>query len=195
VNTTERDVRGQRPLIMVVDDNPEFLSGIELTLEMEGYQVWTALNGQAALDQLKAAFFDQDRVSSAMDRLPALMLVDIMMPVMDGYTLYEEMRANPYLNHIPFIFLTAKSSDTDIRYGKELGADDYLTKLASTEDILSTIRGKMRRAEQQRSLATQFAGESGRFPEGARILVIALAIALLIVGCFLGVLIAANWFG
>jgi CheY-like chemotaxis protein len=184
----------QKALIMVVDDNPEFLSGIELTLEMEGYRVWTVKNGQDALDQLKQAFLDEDQKGARMDRLPDLMLVDIMMPVMDGYALYDQMRDNPYLNHIPFVFLTAKSSDEDIRYGKELGAEDYLTKLAPTEDVLATIRGKLKRVEQQRTLATQFTGSRMGIPEGVRLLVIAVVAGLLLIGCILGLLLAVNLF-
>jgi CheY-like chemotaxis protein len=182
--------QNQHTLIMVVDDNPEFLSGIELTLEMEGYQVWTATNGQDALDQLKAAFLGDEGKAS---QLPDLIVVDIMMPVMDGYALYDEMRANPYLNHIPFIFLTAKSGDEDIRYGKELGADDYLTKLASTEDILATIRGKLKRVEQQRELATQFTGGPREPTAAGRILFFILVIVVLIIGCVLGIIIAASF--
>ena len=189
MSTKQQNTQSSKALIMVVDDNPEFLNGIGLTLEMEGYQVWTAIDGQDALDQLKAAFLGEEGDKK---RLPDLILVDIMMPVMDGYALYDEMRSNPYLNHIPFIFLTAKSAKEDIRYGKELGADDYLTKLASSEDIMSTIRGKLRRVEQQRALAAQFTGDPRRSVEGVRVLLIALVIGLLVVGCGLGILVATN---
>jgi CheY-like chemotaxis protein len=190
MSTREQNAQSKKTLIMVVDDNTEFLNGIGLTLEMEGYQIWTATDGQDALDQLKAAFLAEGVGEKT--RLPELILVDIMMPVMDGYALYDEMRSNPYLNHIPFIFLTAKSAEEDIRYGKELGADDYLTKLASSEDVLATIRGKLKRAEQQRALAAQFTGDPGKPVEGARVLLIALVIVLLAVGCGLGILLATN---
>jgi len=190
MSTREQNAQSEKTLIMVVDDNPEFLNGIGLTLEMEGYQIWTATDGQDALDQLKAAFLAEG--VGERTRLPELILVDIMMPVMDGYALYDEMRSNPYLNHIPFIFLTAKSAEEDIRHGKELGADDYLTKLASSEDVLATIRGKLKRAEQRRALAAQFTGDPGRPVEGARVLLIALVIVLLVVGCGLGILLATN---
>jgi CheY-like chemotaxis protein len=190
MSTREQNAQSKKTLIVVVDDNTEFLNGIGLTLEMEGYQIWTATDGQDALDQLKAAFLAEGVGEKT--RLPELILVDIMMPVMDGYALYDEMRSNPYLNHIPFIFLTAKSAEEDIRYGKELGADDYLTKLASSEDVLATIRGKLKRAEQQRALAAQFTGDPGKPVEGARVLLIALVIVLLAVGCGLGILLATN---
>ncbi len=180
----------EQPLIMVVDDNPEFLDGIRLTLEMEGYEVCTAINGQEALDRLKAVFLGDEAAAGGLTRLPDLVLVDIMMPVMDGYALYEEMRANPYLNHIPLVFLTAKSAEEDVRYGKELGADDYLTKLASSEDVLATIRGKLRRVAQQRSLAQQFTGDPAEVVGGSRVLLMAAVVALVLLGCAAGIVLA-----
>lgn len=152
-------------LIMIVDDNPEFLKGLEFTLEMEGFKVWKATNGQHALDELQSVFQEGGEPGSTMERLPDLILVDIMMPVMDGYTLYDRLRANPYTNHIPVIFLTAKDSEMDIRYGKALGSDDYLTKLAPTEDILASIRGKLNRIQQRRALAAQYSQEDEGFNE------------------------------
>jgi DNA-binding response OmpR family regulator len=148
---------------MLVDDNPEFLKGLEFTLEMEGFRVWKASNGQHALDELKTVFQDNAGSGSVKERLPDLILVDIMMPVMDGYALYERLRSNPYTNHIPVIFLTAKDSELDIRYGKELGSEDYLTKLASTEDILASIKGKLTRIQQRRALAAQYNQEEESF--------------------------------
>jgi len=194
MSTPEQNAHDDRALIMVVDDNPEFLSGIELTLEMEGYKVWTVMNGQEALDQLKAVFMGDGGAAAGATRLPDLILADIMMPVMDGYELYQEMRANPYLNHIPFVFLTAKSGDVDIRHGKELGADDYLTKLASAEDILATVRGKLKRVEQQRTLAAQFTGDLGGPLEGGRVLLLVLVVALVTIGCVVGIIIANGLF-
>ena len=137
------------PLIMVIDDNLEFLKAIQLTLEMEGYRVITAPNGQAALDKLQAGFKAQVQKPALLKRLPDLILADIMMPLMDGYNFFERVRANPYLNHIPVVFITAKSSREEVRHGKELGADDYLTKPFSPEDLLAVVRGKLKRREQQ----------------------------------------------
>jgi len=137
--------------ILIVDDNPEFLGGLKLTLEMENYIVDTAINGKDAIEKLQIA------IESNASHIPDLILTDIMMPVMDGYEFYETVRANPYTNHIPVIFLTAKDSDADIRLGKELGSEDYLTKLASTDEILASIRGKLARIEQRRALLGQVA--------------------------------------
>jgi len=165
MNTDIRDNQSQEALIMVVDDNPEFLKGLAFTLEMEGFKVWKAANGQQALDELEAVFHENAEPGTTMERLPDLILVDIMMPVMDGYELYDRLRANPYTNHIPLIFLTAKDSETDIRRGKVLGSDDYLTKLAPTEDILASIKGKLNRIQQRRDLAAQYNREEAGFNE------------------------------
>lgn len=137
--------------IMIVDDNQAFLNGLKLTLEMENYAVVPATDGQQALDMLNSALGGQN----GSPPLPDLILTDIMMPGIDGYAFYERVRSNPYTNHIPIIFLTAKDSDADIRYGKELGSEDYLTKLASTEEILASVRGKLARIEQRRALLGQ----------------------------------------
>ena len=178
MDSTEQTNQKPSPLILVVDDNLEFLSGVELTLSMEGYQVWTATNGQEALYKLQAAFQGKEKEEVSQDRLPDLILADIMMPLMDGHNFYERVVANPYLNHIPFIFLTAKSSPEDIRYGKELGADDYLTKPFSPEDLLASIRGKLRRVEQRRTLTSQLFGDSSK--SGGVVLLIVILAALII---------------
>ncbi len=145
-----------KALIMVIDDNQDFLGGIQLTLEMEGYKVWTAQNGQEALNALKEAFLKASQEggeNAGRKSLPNLILADIMMPELDGYALYKQAQINPYLNHIPFIFLTAKTADEDIRYGKELGVDDYFSKLAPVEDLLASVRGKLKRLEEQQFYA------------------------------------------
>ncbi|MCK6629655.1 MAG: response regulator [Anaerolineae bacterium] len=177
-----------RPLILVVDDNPEYLNGIKLTLEMEGFKVITAKDGQQALDRLHAIPIGQSQASPETKRLPDLILADIMMPTMDGYELYDRIRAHPYTNHIPFIFLTAKSGDEDVRLGKELGAEDYLSKLASTEDLLASIRGKLNRAVQRRTVMTEFHDEMGQSGNIGGIILLVVIILLIILAFYLGTL-------
>jgi len=121
--------------ILVVDDEPRFLNGIRLILEAEGYQVLTAGDGVEALVVLQSQPVD-------------LILADIAMPRMNGYQLYERVRENPQWVAVPFIFLTARVLDSDVRYGKEMGVDDYLTKPIEAEDILAAVRGKLRRIRQ-----------------------------------------------
>ncbi len=121
--------------ILVVDDEPHLLEGIRLTLEAASYTVLTARDGIKALAVLQSHPVD-------------MVLADIAMPRMNGYQLYQRVRENPQWVKIPFIFLTARAMDSDVRYGKELGADDYLTKPFDPEDLLAVVRGKLRRARQ-----------------------------------------------
>jgi DNA-binding response OmpR family regulator len=119
--------------ILVVDDQPELLIGFQLTLEAAGYAVLLAEDGHIALQKLRRTAID-------------LILADIAMPEMNGYQLYEHVRANPDLVRIPFLFLTARALTSDVRYGKMLGVDDYLTKPIKPEDLLAAVAGRLRRA-------------------------------------------------
>ena len=121
--------------ILVVDDEPNFLDNIRLALEAEGYRVLSAGNGVEALAVLHSQPVN-------------LILSDIAMPDMNGYQLYERVRERPQWLTIPFVFLTARKLDSDIRYGKELGVDGYLTKPIRAADLLAVVRGKLRRAQQ-----------------------------------------------
>jgi DNA-binding response OmpR family regulator len=121
--------------ILVIDDEPDLLASITLALEAEAYQALTAGNGLEALEILQKQPVN-------------LILADIAMPDMNGYQLYERVRARPEWVTIPFVFLTARAMDSDIRYGKELGVDDYLTKPIRAADLLAVVRGKLRRAQQ-----------------------------------------------
>ena len=120
--------------ILVIDDQPTVRKILILTLEAKGYRVVTASDGIEALDVLKAQPVD-------------LILADIAMPRMNGYQLYEQVVENPQWVAIPFLFLTARALDSDIRYGRALGVDDYLTKPIKPADLLATVRGKLRRAQ------------------------------------------------
>ena len=121
--------------ILVVDDEPNFLDNVRLALEAESYRVLSAGNGVEALAVLHSQPVN-------------LILADIAMPDMNGYQLYERVRERPQWLTIPFVFLTARKLDSDIRYGKELGVDGYLTKPIRAADRLAVVRGKLRRAQQ-----------------------------------------------
>lgn len=133
------------PCILVVDDEPDTLKYLSLMLEMAGYQALTAKDGAEALALLQLHPVD-------------LILSDISMPSLSGYQLYNRICENPCWVTIPFVFLSARVMDSDIDYGKELGADDYLTKPVRGENLLSVIRGKLRRhaaVERGKTLFTQ----------------------------------------
>ena len=172
-----------KPIIMVVDDQADFIEGVKLILEAEGYEVWTALNGQLAMEELRTSFKNRRELNQNggyVNALPDLILADIMMPVMDGYGLHEKVRGNPFLNHIPFVFLTAKTEQEDVRHGKELGADDYLSKPCQPDDLLATVRGKLKRTAQRREINAQFIGNTAG-PSAAGVFIIVAVIIVIIV--------------
>jgi len=125
-----------KPLIFVVDDNLVFLNNIRHILEVSDYEVITANNGRVALDLL-----------SKTERVPEIIISDIIMPELDGYDLFKSISENPILNHIPFIFLSGRNAPDDIRFGKMLGVDDYLTKPFNMEDLLAVVAGKLSRSK------------------------------------------------
>ena len=118
--------------ILLVDDDPEMLDGLSLTLGAAGYRVITAPNGALALQRL-------------LDHRVDLIIADIAMPHLNGYQLFEQVRQNPALVGIPFLFLTARALDSDVRFGKAMGVDDYLVKPITPEDLLATVTGRLRR--------------------------------------------------
>lgn len=125
-----------KPVILVVDDNPEILLNLEITLECNDYSVISAVSGKKAIKILQES-----------KKLPDLIISDIMMPEMDGYEFFETISENSSWNQIPFIFLTAKAAIDDIRLGKMLGVDDYITKPFKDEDLLASISGKLARVK------------------------------------------------
>ncbi len=131
--------------ILVVEDNASMLQGICDALALAGYEIQPAHNGVEALACMDEKHFD-------------LILSDIMMPAMDGYELFEQVRRNPAWTTIPFIFLTAKDQKADVRLGKQLGADDYLVKPFEVEDLLIAVQSKLERAQAlQRTTSAELA--------------------------------------
>jgi two-component system sensor kinase len=127
------------PLIMVVEDNVTLLEGLKDLLEIANYRVVTAENGTDALNILEEV-------------TPDLIISDIMMPRIDGYQFHAKVRQKPELLGVPFIFLSARGGKADIRRGKELGADDYITKPFDEEDLLVAVRSKLSRWQDLRRL-------------------------------------------
>ncbi len=125
---TESSVIQQK--ILVIDDEENYRDIITMTLQMSGYEVLNANNG---LDGLAAAKMHN----------PDLILCDINMPTMDGYTLLSTLKQESEFAGIPFIFLTGDSSPGDMRKGMQFGADDYLTKPFSAEELLSAVKMRL----------------------------------------------------
>lgn len=123
------------PCILVVEDHEPLLNAIRMVLERAGYNVLTATDGQKGLEVMERAW-------------PDLIVADIMMPNMDGYEFYQAVRARPEGLTIPFIFLTARTTREDILRGKDMGAEDYLTKPFDPEELLVAVCSRLRRAKE-----------------------------------------------
>lgn len=117
--------------ILIADDERDIVDFLKYNLDKEGYSVLTAKNGTEALQQSK--------------KNPDLILLDIMMPEMDGLEVVRALKKNPATAQIPVILLTAKSSDVDEVVGLELGADDYITKPVSIPKLLARIKLTLRK--------------------------------------------------
>jgi two-component system, sensor histidine kinase and response regulator len=120
--------------ILVVEDDRNLMQGIRDILELQEYSVVTASNGLDGLD-----------VMHKRPAPPDLIVSDIMMPGMNGYEFFEAVRNELRWTAIPFIFLTAKGEKSDVRAGKSMGADDYVTKPFDAEDLLIAVDAKLRR--------------------------------------------------
>lgn len=117
--------------ILVADDEPRMIGFIRMNLELENFQVIEAHNGQEALEMIRT-------------QLPDVVLLDVMMPKLDGYETLKMLRE---FSNIPVIMLTAKGEEEDIVYGLELGADDYIPKPFSPRELSSRVRAVLRRSE------------------------------------------------
>jgi CheY-like chemotaxis protein len=116
----------RRP-ILVVEDIPNVLELLEVTLRFQGYEVLSAHNGQEALDILE-------------EEAPALIITDILMPKLDGFSFVQELRRNPKTQNIPVIFLSATYvTPEDRNFAMSLGASRFIEKPIDTEDFLLTI--------------------------------------------------------
>ena len=123
----ERSIRKYR--ILVVDDERRMVGFIRLNLEQDGFEVIEAYNGTQALDRLR-------------DSLPDLILLDVMMPDIDGFDVLRTIRE---ISQVPVIMLTAKGEEDDKVKGLELGADDYITKPFSPRELVSRVKAVLRR--------------------------------------------------
>ncbi len=126
---TEMDFSGMR--ILVVDDEQRMIDFIRMNLELEGFQVFQATNGIEALDQVRK-------------HIPDLIILDIMMPQIDGFEVLRMLRE---FSNVPVIMLTAKGEEEDKVRGLELGADDYVTKPFGARELVSRVKAVLRRSQ------------------------------------------------
>ena len=120
--------------ILVVDDEESILELVKYNLEKEGFRVTCVTSGEAALDQAK-------RIR------PDLILLDLMLPGVDGLEVCKEIKFNPETLQIPVIMLTAKGEESDVITGLELGAEDYITKPFSPKVMIARLRAVLRRKQ------------------------------------------------
>jgi len=120
--------------ILIIEDDPSYCSMMELILQMEGFDVRTASDGQSGLALLR-------------DKRPDLILCDIMMPEMDGHSVLAALKGDAALVDIPFIFVTAMGEREQVRGGMSAGADDYLPKPFTAAELLAAVTGRIRRHE------------------------------------------------
>jgi DNA-binding response OmpR family regulator len=127
--------------LLVVEDDAALRDTIAYNLRREGYHVVTAADGVAAL-QL------------ALQQPPALVLLDLMLPRLDGLDVCRQLRAKPETAHVPILMLTARGEESDKVVGLELGADDYVTKPFSWNELRARVRALLRRGDQPVAVAT-----------------------------------------
>jgi DNA-binding response OmpR family regulator len=113
--------------VLVVDDEPNIVLSLEFLLKQAGYEVRVARSGEAA-------------VKAVAERVPDLVVLDVMMPTLDGYHVCETIRADPKLRSVRILMLTAKSRDVEREKALALGADDYITKPFSTRELVERVK-------------------------------------------------------
>src|SRR5437588_916624 len=121
----------KRTTVLTADDDPQLLRLMSRNLQLEGYEVLAASDGQQALEQIE-------------QQSPDLVLLDVMMPKLDGFAVCQRVRE---FSAVPIIIVTARGQDQDKVRGLDLGADDYLTKPFSVDELLARVRAVLRRAQ------------------------------------------------
>jgi len=137
--------------ILVIEDQAQMRKNLVTILKMENFEVLSAENGRRG-------------VELARSERPDLILCDVMMPELDGFGVVQELRADRALATLPVIFLTAKGDKTDLRTGMNLGADDYLVKPVSREDLLDTVRTRLDRRRAHEAEVTSAKSAAGFKP-------------------------------
>lgn len=115
-------------LILIVEDEPSIVLPLKFLMEQHGYRVQVAESGEAAVHMISTT-------------VPDLILLDIMLPVLDGFEVCQIVRSKPELDNTKVIFLTAMGRDVDIAKGLALGANDYVTKPFSNSQIVEKVKG------------------------------------------------------
>ena len=127
------------PSVLIVDDEPNIVLSLQFLMKKTGFEVRTAKDGEEAMAEIARA-------------APDLVLLDVMMPKIDGFSICKQIRANPEWKDMRIIMLTARGRDVEREKGLALGADDYITKPFSTKDAIARVEavlGRPRKTEGQ----------------------------------------------
>jgi len=126
-------VSEEPPVILVVDDDPVIVKLLEINFRLEGFQLRTATSGRRAIEIIREA-------------RPALVLLDLMMPGIDGWEVRRAMLEDPATAAIPVVVVSARSQDEDRRQGYALGVTDYVTKPFDPAELVETVRAALHRS-------------------------------------------------
>ena len=119
--------------LVIVEDEPDILEVLSYNLKREGFEVSTALDGSIGLNLIKQT-------------LPDLVLLDLMLPGMDGLDICRHLKSNSHTQRIPIIMVTAKGEESDVVLGLGIGADDYIAKPFSPKELIARVKAVLRRA-------------------------------------------------
>lgn len=128
-----------RTKVLIIEDEPDIVEVISYNLKREGYQVITCDRGDEGLKIIR-------------NQSPALVLLDLMLPGMDGLTVCQQVKADPVTLSIPIIIVSAKGEETDVVIGLGLGADDYIPKPFSPRELIARVKSVLRRGPLQESM-------------------------------------------
>lgn len=126
--------------ILLVDDEPDIVEFLQYNLQKEGFEVLVSYNGKEALREV--------------EKCPDLIILDIMMPGIDGYEVYNRIRSNEKFTSIPVIFLTAKSGETDEIKSLDIGASDYIQKPISPKKLIARVKSSLRKSASEQRKST-----------------------------------------
>lgn len=142
--------------ILIVEDNTDIRENASRLLESAGYKTLTADNGKNGLE-------------SARKYMPDLILCDIMMPILDGYGVLRALENIPEMTSVPFIFMTAKTEKADFRKGMDLGADDYLPKPFTGDDLLRVVGARLKKSRLSKKTAETYTDEFTDFENASQV--------------------------